>query len=260
MKTINNNYDAIAHLWWSDDEGATASIKYLMNPVRSDYFKKLLEKNFKFGFKNKKALDVGCGGGLLSEELSKIGLDVTGIDPSKESIKIASEHARNGGLNINYMESYGEELQLDNEVFDMVFCCDVLEHVSDVSKVVSEISRVLKKGGLFFFDTVNRTLKSKIEVIYLVQKCIFKSVVPENGHVWEMFIKPKELQLILSQHGIILKDIRGIAPRHECLSMIIDLNRASRKKISYKELANRMNLIESDNIKCAYMGYGIKNY
>ena len=97
MKKINNDYDSLAHLWWSEDEGATASIRYLINPVRFNYFKKLLERQFKSGFKNKKALDVGCGGGFLSEELSKIGLNVTGVDPSKESINIARQHAIKNG-------------------------------------------------------------------------------------------------------------------------------------------------------------------
>ena len=258
MKIIDNDYDSIAHLWWSDDEGSTASIKYLMNPVRFNYFKKSLETNFKSGFRNKKALDVGCGGGLLSEELSKIGLHVTGVDPSKESISIAREHAVKSGLKIEYKESCGEKLPFDDSVFDMVFCCDVLEHVSDVRKVISEISRVLKKGGMFFFDTVNRTLLSRIAVIYFMQKCRFTSFVKADAHAWNMFIRPEELQSILSQNGIFPNDIKGITPKHKRPTIIVDLFKASRKKITYKELADRMNLIESDDLKCSYMGYGIK--
>lgn len=258
MSTINNDYDSIAHLWWSDDEGSTAGIKYLINPVRFSYFNKLLEINYKSGFKNKKALDVGCGGGLLSEELSKIGLNVTGVDPSKESISIAREHAMMSGLDIEYRESCGEKLPFDDGVFDMAFCCDVLEHVSDVRKVISEISRVLKRGGMFFFDTVNRTFLSRIAVIYFMQKCRFTSFIKENAHVWDMFIRPEELQSILSQNGIFLNDMKGITPKHVRLSIIVDFHKASRKRISYKELANRMNIIESDDLKCSYMGYGIK--
>ncbi len=258
MKTINNDYDSIAHLWWSEDEGATASIRYLVNPVRFNYFNNLLKTNFKSGYKNRKALDVGCGGGLLSEELSKIGLNVTGVDPSKESIRIAREHAMNSGLGIEYRQSYGEELPFDNDTFDMVFCCDVLEHVSDVRKVISEIARVLKKGGLFFFDTISRTMISKIAVIYFMQKCRFTSFGRADGHVWDMFIKPEELKSILSQNDISLNDTKGIAPKHINPSTIIDLYKASRKKISYKELAERMNFVEGDDLKCSYMGYGIK--
>lgn len=258
MKIIDNNYDSIAHLWWSDDEGTTASIQYLINPVRFNYFNKILEFNYKAEFQNRNALDVGCGGGFLSEELSKIGLNVTGVDPSKKSIRIAQEHAMKSGLDIKYLESYGEKLPFDDEVFDMVFCCDVLEHVNNIHEVISEISRVLKKDGLFFFDTVNRTLISRIVIIYFMQKCKFTSFVRTNTHVWDMFIKPDELKSILSGNSIIINDLKGMTPNHMGFSFIKNLYKASRKKISYKELAKRMNFIESDHLEGSYMGYGIK--
>jgi 2-polyprenyl-6-hydroxyphenyl methylase/3-demethylubiquinone-9 3-methyltransferase len=258
MKIIDNDYDSIAHLWWSEEEGSTASLKYLMNPVRFNYFNKWIGVHYKSGFRNIKALDVGCGGGLLSEELSKIGLKVTGVDPSKKSIIIAREHAKRDGLNIEYQEAYGEQLPFAEGQFDLLFCCDVLEHVKDVRKVISEISRVLKKGGLFFFDTVNRTFISRMAVIYFMQKCRFTSFVKANAHVWDMFIKPKELESILSQNDISINDLKGITPKQKRLSLIVDLHKVSRKKISYQELANRMNLIESEDLQCSYMGYGVK--
>jgi 2-polyprenyl-6-hydroxyphenyl methylase / 3-demethylubiquinone-9 3-methyltransferase len=86
-------------------------------------------------------------------------------------------------LDIEYIESYGEKLPFDDNSFDIVFCCDVLEHVSDVPKVISEISRVLKKGGLFFFDTINRTLSSWFAIIYFMQKCRFTSFVKGDVHI-----------------------------------------------------------------------------
>ena len=258
MKTINNDYDSIAHLWWSEDEGATASIRYLVNPVRFTYFNNLLKINFKSGYENKKVLDVGCGGGFLSEELSKIGLNVTGVDPSSESIRVAREHAINSGLDIEYRESYGEKLPFDDGIFDMVFCCDVLEHVSDVNKVISEIARVLKRGGLFFFDTINRTMISKVTIIYFMQKCRFTSFCESDMHVWDMFIKPDELESILSRNNISLNDTKGIMPKHVGPSVIMNLYRASRKKISYKELAKRLDFTESNDLEGSYMGYGIK--
>jgi 2-polyprenyl-6-hydroxyphenyl methylase/3-demethylubiquinone-9 3-methyltransferase len=259
MKTINNDYDSLAHLWWSEDEGSTASIRYLINPVRFNYFKKILETNYQSGFKNKKALDVGCGGGFLSEELAKTGLDVTGVDPSEKTIRIAREHAISNNLNIGYKESYGEKLPFDDSTFDMVFCCDVLEHVNDINKVVSEISRVLRKGGLFFFDTINRTIISKIVTIYIMQECRFTSFVDTDGHVWDMFIKPEELKTISLNNNISLNDIKGITPEHLSPSIIMNLYKAKRKKISFKELAQRINLVESDDLDTSYMGYGIKN-
>ncbi len=258
MKKINNDYDAIAHLWWSEDEGTTASIRFLINPVRSNYFRNLLEKKFESGFKNRKVLDVGCGGGFLSEELDKIGLNVIGVDPSKESINIARQHAVTKNLNIEYKESFGETLPFEDSVFDMVFCCDVLEHVNDVNKVISEISRVLKTGGLLFFDTINRSIISKIMMIYFMQKCRFTSIIAKDTHVWDMFIKPDELKSILLNNNIFLNNVKGITPEHISPSILINLYKASRKKITYKELAERLNFSESNDLESSYMGYGIK--
>ncbi|HEX2966017.1 MAG TPA: bifunctional 2-polyprenyl-6-hydroxyphenol methylase/3-demethylubiquinol 3-O-methyltransferase UbiG [Syntrophorhabdaceae bacterium] len=258
MKQINNDYDSLAHLWWAEDEGAAASIRYLVNPVRFTYFKNLLERQFAAGFERKKALDVGCGGGFLSEELCRIGLNVSGIDPSRESINIANQHAIKSRLPIEYREAFGEALPFDDGTFDMVFCCDVLEHVGNIQKVISEISRVLKTGGLFFFDTINRTLISRIAVIYFMQKCRYTSFAPKDTHVWQMFIKPDELKSILSKNRIFLHDMKGIAPEHINPLIIIDLYKASRKKISYKELAQRLNFTESNDLESSYMGYGTK--
>jgi 2-polyprenyl-6-hydroxyphenyl methylase/3-demethylubiquinone-9 3-methyltransferase len=258
MKTINNDYDSIARLWWSEDEGSTATIRYLINPVRFNYFKKILDARYTSGYVGKEALDVGCGGGFLSEELSRLGLSVTGVDPSGESIGVAREHAAQGGLSIDYRVSCGEKLPFADESFDMVFCCDVLEHVSDLGRVVSEISRVLRPGGIFFFDTINRTMISRIVVIYFTQECGLTAFGRGDDHLWSMFIKPAELRVLMSRNAMIIADLKGIAPRRMKPSHLLELYRASRKKISYRELARRMDFTDSDDLDCSYMGYGIK--
>lgn len=258
MKTINNDYDSIARLWWSEDEGSTATIRYFINPVRFNYFRRILDAGFTSGYSGKKALDVGCGGGFLSEELSRIGLSVTGVDPSVGSIGAAREHAAQAGLSVEYRVSRGEGLPFAGETFDMVFCCDVLEHVSDLGRVISEISRVLIPGGIFFFDTINRTLMSRVAVIYFMQECGLTAFGRGDDHLWSMFIKPGELRDLMSRCAITLAELKGIAPRHTRPSIILDLYRASRKKISYRELARLMDFTDSDDLGCSYMGYGIK--
>lgn len=258
MKRINNDYDSLASLWWSEDEGAATSIRYLINPARFAYFKRHLEASFKSGYEHKTALDVGCGGGFLAEELSKIGLRVTGVDPSKESIRVAREHATRGGHAIEYRVSFGEKLPFDDSSFDMAFCCDVLEHVDDVRKVISEIARVLKKGGLFFFDTINRTLMSRIVVIFFLQQCPLTSFGRADSHSWDKFITPEELRAVLSRNGIVTADIRGLGPARISPAMLLDLYRAAHKSISYRDLAERLSFGESDDLGCSYMGYGIK--
>ena len=259
MKRINNDYDSLAGRWWSEDEGATASIRYFVNPVRFAYFRKRMGGTGGRGCAGMKALDVGCGGGFLAEELSRVGLDVTGVDPSGESVRVAREHARGAGLGIDYRVARGEELPFGDGTFDMAFCCDVLEHVSDVNVVVSEIARVLKKGGLFFFDTINRTLFSRVAVIYFMQECGLTSFGRADGHVWGMFIKPRELRTIMSRNGMDLKEIRGISPARSGPSALIGMYRASRGKISYRALAERMGFGESGRVGGSYMGYGVKS-
>ncbi len=260
MRSINNDYDSIAESWCSEDVGATASLRYFVNPVRFKYYKRIIENGFTSGFRNRSALDVGCGGGILSEELAKTGILVTGVDPSRESIRIAREHAAAGGLKIDYQEASGEKIPFSDGLFDMVFCCDVLEHVGDVRRVVSEISRVLRPGGYFFFDTINRTIISWIAVIYFMQECRLTSYTQSNVHLWKMFIKPEELRSILADNDIELNGLKGINPKMKGPSILMGMFRASRKIISYKELSERMNFMENDDLACSYMGYGIKRH
>ena len=256
MKTIDNDYDSLARLWWSEDEGATASIRHFINPPRIKYFRRILEEAARL--KGTRALDVGSGGGFLSEELAKLGLDVTGVDPSEESVYIAQEHANRGGLRIAYRVSSGESLPFPDGSFDMVFCCDVLEHVRDLAAVISEISRVLRPGGIFFFDTINRTLMSRIAVIYIMQECRFTAFVKSDMHVWSMFIKPDELKALLTSRGLSLNDLKGITPRLNGFSALMGLHRAAHKRISFRDLAAKMRFSESDDLRCSYMGYAIK--
>ena len=258
MKEIFNDYNSIADLWWSDDFGPTASLRYLINPVRIQYFKKHIDTQYMSGHKGMKVLDVGCGGGFISEELSKFGLHVTGVDQSSESIRVASEHASSSGLSINYLCACGEDLPFNNGFFDMVFCCDVLEHVSDPCKVISEISRVLKNGGWFFFDTINRTLKSWITSIYLMQRCPLTSLDVVNGHVWNKFIKPAELKSLMSKHGMTCESMRGISLEQNLVSVLIGINQVKGGKISYKELGQRIHFTDSNDLSCSYMGCAAK--
>ncbi len=254
MKPINNDYDSIAHAWWSEDMGDTASLRYLINPPRFNYFRKIINDNPE----KLKTLDIGCGGGLLTEELAKLGLSVTGVDISKESILVARDHATRNDLNITYLESCGERLPFKDASFDMVFCCDVLEHVNNVSTLILEISRVLKKGGIFFFDTINRTSKSRLAIIFLMQKFKLTAIVRPDVHVWDMFITPDELKTVLSRHGIEIENMKGLVPMNHGIPIITGLYKAARQKISYRELADRMNFGESEILDYSYMGYGTK--
>jgi len=139
------------------------------------------------------ALDIGCGGGFLAEEFARLGCNVTGIDPSAPTLETACAHAHRSGLDIDYRVGVGEELPVDDAGFGLAYCCDVLEHVDDLDRVIAETSRALKPGGIYLFDTVNRTWLSKLVAIKLMQDWKPTRVFDSTLHDWNRFIKPKEL-------------------------------------------------------------------
>jgi 2-polyprenyl-6-hydroxyphenyl methylase/3-demethylubiquinone-9 3-methyltransferase len=202
-------------------------------------------------------IDIGCGGGYLSEEFAKIGINVTGVDPSKESIKVAEKHAIENNLKINYIHGYGESLPFESNSFPIATCCDVLEHVKDLNAVISEISRLLVPGGVLFFDTINRTIFSKV-ILKITQDWESTSFMEPNVHVWDMFIKPKELFQIFKSHGLKNIEIKGISPGLNMISIYIYLRKYKKKEISLKELASLLDIRITNNTQNSYIGYAIK--
>ena len=145
---INNDvYKSQGDVWWNPNK-ILYLLKTSINPWRVGYSKRVLEK-LGVGPKGKAALEVGSGGGILTEEICKMGFATTGVEPADESLATARNHAKAEGLPITYDKGTGEQLPYPDQSFDVVFCCDVLEHVRDLPKVISEISRVLKPGGVF---------------------------------------------------------------------------------------------------------------
>ena len=164
-----------------------------MNPFRVGYALKILAR-LKINPEGKTALEVGCGGGILSEEIARMGFITTGIDPSEQSLNAAIKHADENQLKINMRPGPERILPFQNNSFDVVFCCDVLEHVHDLPKVISEISRVLKNGGIFLYDTFNRTFLSNLVAIKVLQDWERWAIMPPHLHEWKMFIKPSEIK------------------------------------------------------------------
>jgi len=231
----NKFYDREAEHWWSSKDSPLMLIRYTMNPLRLEYVLKHLDVEF-LTFDGLQVLDVGCGGGFLTEEIAKYGLQVVGIDPSVPSLAAARSHAEKIGLRIEYLEGFGEKIPFPDFTFDIVFCCDVLEHVTDYQEVLKEVCRVLRPGGWLFFETVNRTLFSFFVVVFLLQECEFTSIIPRNVHCWGSFIKPEELQKTLQALGFSVKEILGIMPGWNFLYHIILLRRKVKRKIGYEEL------------------------
>jgi 2-polyprenyl-6-hydroxyphenyl methylase/3-demethylubiquinone-9 3-methyltransferase len=253
----NGIYNENGNRWWQPDSLLNL-LRTLYNPFRIEYSRRIFER-FKIDPEEMSALEVGCGGGLLSEEIAKMGFVTTGIDPSRQSLQEAITHSQDNNLNINYVEGTGEDLPFQNMSFDVVFCCDVLEHVRDLPKVISEISRVLKKGGIFIYDTFNRTYLSKISMIKIFQEWSRWAIMPPDLHVWEMFIKPDELKSLLEENNMIWKEHRGIAPNISKLKMLNYLRKRAVGKLSYEEFGKKFIMVEGRNTRFIYVGYAIKN-
>lgn len=256
---INNGYyDSGGDTWWQPDS-LLHLIHSSVNPARIGYFKRKLLTGLPVDRAGKQALEVGCGGGFLCEEIVRMGYDVTGIDPSANSIEAAKNHAKSSGLAIRYELGSGEALPYDDNTFDLVFCCDVLEHVSSVQKVISEISRVLKPGGTFFYDTFNRTLFSKLVAINIAQVWKRWAFAPPGLHVWEMFLKPEELKKMLASNSLNWCGHTGLMPNAPFPSLLHKLRMRAKGLITNLELGQTLCLTESRYTFLMYMGYAVKN-
>lgn len=255
--TIDNElYDRLAGDWW-DRNGLLNILKSVANPWRVPYFQRVLTL-MRVDPNGTRALDVGCGGGLLAEEFATMGFAVTGVDPSSESLAVARAHAAESGLRIDYRRGYGDALPFNDETFEVAYCCDVLEHIANWDAVVGEIARVLRPNGIFLYDTVNRTAFSKIVAIKLLQEWSYTRVLPPNLHVWEMFITPAELRVSLERHGLGHRGERGTSLRVNLFRALLAVRQFKRDAISSDELGKRVGLREGPSMAGSYMGYAVK--
>ena len=252
----NDVYDRLGESWW--DETSLLNVLHGLTPGRFAYFRDVLARQFGTGVAGLRVLDIGCGGGFLAEQFAALGCHVTGVDPSPVSIGAAHAHALGRGLRIDYQVGAGEELPVPDAAFDLAYCCDVLEHVSDVDRVISETARVLRPGGLYLFDTVNRTLKSKLIAIKATQQWPLTRITDVALHDWDMFITPPELTAILDRHGLSLGEITGLGPRANPLALLRSLASARRGRITYGELGRRMDMGQIRSTAASYMGFATR--
>jgi 2-polyprenyl-6-hydroxyphenyl methylase/3-demethylubiquinone-9 3-methyltransferase len=259
MTDINNHmYDDLAETWW-DEREFLHLLKVMVNPWRVPYFRKALEKRFGQDLSQVRLLDIGCGGGVLTEEFASMGCQVTGIDTSPRSIEIARKHADLTGLAINYQVGSGTQLIINAGSFDAVSCCDVLEHIHDWKQVIKEAGRVLKPGGLFLFDTINRTPESRVQFIFGLQEFPLTRLMPANTHVWEMFIKPEELTSALRENGFVPEDVKGGKITKGPLTTLWDVQQQKRGRITFAELGRRLELKLDPDLSLNYLGYARKS-
>ena len=214
MTSVNKKeiekFSKMATEWW-DPEGKFKPL-HKFNPIRIRYIKENIINNFKLKNKSKpllgvNILDIGCGGGLLSEPMSRMGANVTGIDASDKNIKIAKLHSKKNNLKINYLCSSPEKLK-NKKKFDVILNMEIIEHVEDINFFLKSCSKLLKKNGLMFVATINRTLKSYIFAIVGAEYVL--RWLPIGTHEWEKFVKPEDLKKILLKNNLSLNKLNGM--------------------------------------------------
>ena len=212
--TINkkeiDKFSKLAEEWW-DPNGKFKPL-HNFNPVRLKYIKDSILKKYKNTdkkrpLKNIRILDIGCGGGLLCEPLSKLGAEVVGIDASEKNIKIAKLHSRENNLRINYFCASPENFKIKGK-FDVILNMEIVEHVENVNFFLNQSTKFLKKEGLMFVATLNKTLKSFFFAIIGAEYVL--RWLPIGTHDWEMFIEPKKLINICKNNNLILQDLFGV--------------------------------------------------
>jgi len=207
-----DRFSAMAAEWWSP----TGKFKPLhkFNPVRLTYIRDKAAENFGLDPKSPKpleglrVLDIGCGGGLLSEPVARMGATVVGADPSEKNIGIASTHAKASGVSVDYRPVTAEQLAEAGETFDIVLNMEVVEHVADVEFFMSTCARMVRPGGMMFVATINRTMKAAALAIFAAENIL--RWLPRGTHQYEKLVRPEELEAPMTASGLEIIDRTGV--------------------------------------------------
>ena len=214
MSSINKKeiekFSKMASEWWNPNGKFKPLHKF--NPIRIKYIKDNIIDNFKLKtdgnpLEKINILDIGCGGGLLSEPITRLGANVTGIDASDKNIKIAKLHAKKNKLNINYLCASPEKLKIKKK-FDVILNMEIIEHVEDINFFIKSCSKLLRKNGIMFVATLNKTLKSYMFAIIGAEYVL--KWLPIGTHDWEKFVKPEDLKKISSKNKLKLDRLDGM--------------------------------------------------
>jgi len=195
-------FNQIAHKWWDP----TSEFKPLhdINPLRLNFI------NQNFPLKDKKVLDVGCGGGILSESMAQLGAEVTGLDQSEIAIKIAQLHAKESNLSIDYKLLNIEEFLKKNKIkYDVITCLEMVEHVPNPASIIEACSKLLKKNGRLYLSTINRNPKAFLFAIIGAEYVL--KMLPKGTHQYDKFIRPDEIQTWAARFGLKITDIKGMS-------------------------------------------------
>lgn len=257
MTVDNSLYERHPDAWW-DEAGYHQFLLTGANPARFGYFWSVLQRR-SVDPAGLRVLDIGSGGGYLAESFAELGATVIGIDPAGNSVREAAIHAKRTNLSIGYSVGAGERLPFPDGSFDVVTCCDVLEHLYNLDAVLAETARVLKPGGLYFFDTINRTPQSWLVMVQIAQELPLTRIVPRGLHDWSMFLKPQELEGRLARVGIRSHQVMGLNARRHPLYLLGLILQVKLGRITHAEFGRRSQIdaIPGD-FAFSYMGYGAR--
>lgn len=207
-----DRFSAMAAEWWNPRGKFKPLHKF--NPVRLEYIKEKVCENFDRDTNDPKALkglrvlDIGCGGGLLSEPMARMGADVLGADASETNIEVAKIHAKQSGLDIDYRAVTSESLEADGENFDIILNMEVVEHVADVDLFMSSCARMVKPNGLMFVATINRTFKARALALFMAEDVL--RWLPKGTHQYEKLVRPEEIEAPVNSEGMEIIDQTGV--------------------------------------------------
>lgn len=207
-----NKFNSFASSWWDEESGEMALL-HQMNPARLGFIKNHIDNNFHINsnYEDLELIDVGCGAGIITEPISRVGLNVTGIDMAPKSIEVAKERAKAQGLNINYINSSIESLDDydSGKLYDVITMMEIIEHVENPEIFIASCLKKLKPGGLIFFSTINKTIKSYAMAILGAE--YIARIVPPGTHDWQKFMTPAQItKLIETKDSAKVKAIKGM--------------------------------------------------
>lgn len=221
-----NRFSALSDDWWK--KGGAFAPLHRLTPVRMKFLRNALKSHQKVGssderpFCGMKILDVGCGGGLLTEPVTRLGGTVTGIDASREAIGAAVQHSKLSGLEINYLTGEVATAFKFGEKFDVVIASEILEHVLDPRPFIAELTKLMTRDGILILTTLNRSLKSLLGAKVLAEYML--RIIPMETHSWTKFIKPAELQNLLADFELEIRLLNGISYKVMLNDFILDQN------------------------------------
>ncbi|MFZ4125764.1 MAG: bifunctional 2-polyprenyl-6-hydroxyphenol methylase/3-demethylubiquinol 3-O-methyltransferase UbiG [Rickettsiales bacterium] len=199
-------FSRIADEWW--DKNGKFKPLHRINPLHISYIKQKIEQHFAKPMHDLTLVDIGCGGGLISEPMAELGLQVTGVDASEKNIEVATLHAEKSALDIRYLATSAEALAANGESFDIVLALEIIEHVADIDVFYDALSALVKPNGLLILSTINRTTKSYAMAIIGAEYVM--RWLPKGTHDWAKFVKPSEMARALTSRGMQIHETIGM--------------------------------------------------